>query len=184
MKHLIVSATALTLLAGSAIAQEATTNPPPAAPAQTAPNQTQTPPPELAPNQSGNQNQNQAPGGETPNDDQDLESSSGMQDQMDNMGPDQRQAADTRGEDRRGRDRWDRDRPRGHQWRGGDPGFRHGRGNDGARFRLTTKEDGGVELDVRCAANEPMQACADIVNGMLDRLNGNTTTNDDDRADL
>lgn len=48
---------------------------------------------------------------------------------------------------------------------------------------MTTKEDGGVELDVRCAANEPMQACADIVNGLLDRLNNNESATDE-RSDL
>jgi hypothetical protein len=79
--------------------------------------------------------------------------------------------------------RWDRERPRGHHWRAGDRGPRHGRNNNGAHFRLTTKEDGDVELDVRCAANEPMQACAEIVNGLLDRLNNNDMSNDD-RADL
>ncbi|GHD06674.1 hypothetical protein ACFOEZ_03030 [Tianweitania populi] len=176
MKRLIVSATALTLLAGSAFAQEAATNPPPAAPAQTAPNQTQTTPPELTPgNKTG-----------AKNDDQDLQSSNGMEDQMDSMDQDERDPADRQDEAGRGpgHHHWDRDRPRGHPWRGGDNGPRHGRGNEGAHFRLTTKEDGGVELDVRCASNEPMKACADIVNDLLDKLNSNAGTNDEDSADL
>ena len=176
MKRLIVSATALTLLAGSAFAQEATTNPPPAAPAQTAPNQTPPTPPELTPGNKAN----------TQNDDQDLQSSNGMEDQMDTMDQDERDPADRQDEARRGpgHHHWDRDRPRGHHWRGGNGGPRHGRGNEGAHFRLTTKEDGGVELDVRCASNEPMKVCADIVNDLLDKLNGNAGTNDEDSADL
>ena len=133
MKRLIVSATALTLLAGSAFAQEATTNPPPAAPAQTAPNQTPPTPPELTPGNKAN----------TQNDDQDLQSSNGMEDQMDTMDQDERDPADRQDEARRGpgHHHWDRDRPRGHHWRSGNGGPRHGRGNEGAHFRLTTKED-------------------------------------------
>jgi hypothetical protein len=181
MKHLIVSATALTLLAGSAFAQESTTtNPPPAAPAQTAPNQTQTQPPaELAPNSGNSTGENNQSGGAN---DTDAQSSSRTDDQLDNGDSEAREGAMDRREMRgdRGRDRWERHHQRRHHWRGGP---RHARGNEGAHFRLTTKEDGEVELDVRCAGNEPMQVCADIVNGMLDRLNNNDTGSDD-RSDL
>lgn len=177
MKHLIVSATALTLLAGSAFAQDAPASPPPAATAQ----QDATPPPpppppaELAP-QSGRDQFNE-------DDEADARSSNGMDDQFDDRGPHQREPGMDRGPGGPGRHHWDGDRPRGHHWRGGEQGPGHGRGNEGAHFRLTTKEDGEVELDVRCASNEPMQACADVVNGLLDRLNNNET-NSDDRSDL
>lgn len=180
MKHLIVSAAALTLLAGSAFAQEATTNPPPAAPAQTAPRDATPPPPppppaELAPQGGGNQGD--------ADEEADARSSSGMEDQFEDRGPDQRGPGMERGHGGPGGHHWDRDRPRGRHWRGGDHGPRRGPGNEGAQFRVTTKEDGGVELDVRCAANEPMQACADIVNGLLDRLNNNESATDE-RSDL
>lgn len=168
MKHLIASATILTLMAGSAFAQQGATPPPPPPPAAAAPMQPQNPPPpELAPGNAGNPEAgNQYP-----------DAASGPQDEM---APDQNEPGDAR-EARRGPGRhWDHDGPRGHHWRKNDRGPRHGRDDEGARFRLTTQADGEVELDVRCAANEPMQACADIVNGLLDRLSNDEATSDRD----
>ncbi|MBS9719922.1 hypothetical protein JYU29_04375 [Tianweitania sp. BSSL-BM11] len=166
MKYLIASATALTLLASSAYAQNAAPTPPPA-PTQAAPAPMPPAPPEEL-----------APGADAQNGSQNSQSSNGMDDEMDGMGSDDGKPDAMKNEARRGpgRHHWDRDRPGRHHWRGGP---RHARGNEGARFRLNTKDDGSVELDVRCAANEPMQACADIVNGMLDRLSNDDMSSED-----
>lgn len=38
-----------------------------------------------------------------------------------------------------------------------------------AHFRI---EDGGMKIDIKCADNEPMKTCADIVVQILDRMGG------------
>ncbi len=50
---------------------------------------------------------------------------------------------------------------------------------EGAQFKLETKDDGGFDLDVKCAANEPMKACADIVNQLLDRIDASAGDSSD-----
>lgn len=47
-----------------------------------------------------------------------------------------------------------------------------------AHFRI---EDGNVKVDVKCSDDEPMKACADEVNQILDRLAGSSSRYDDDR---
>ncbi|MDL2397441.1 hypothetical protein [Rhizobium mayense] len=50
-----------------------------------------------------------------------------------------------------------------------------------ARFRI---ENGDVKIDVKCADDEPMKACADEVNQILDRLEGRSSSSspyDDDQ---
>jgi hypothetical protein len=80
---------------------------------------------------------------------------------------------------RGGRERAEERREARRAWRHG----RHGGPRDmGARFQLEVGPDGEVKLDVRCAPNEPMQACADIMNRMLDRITPNEDP--DARTDL
>ncbi|MFS2180193.1 hypothetical protein ACCC98_30280 [Rhizobium pisi] len=62
---------------------------------------------------------------------------------------------------------------RGHGWRG-DMGFYpgHHRGpppSKAARFRI---EDGDTRIDLKCAEDEPMKACADLLLQVMDRLQG------------
>jgi hypothetical protein len=47
-----------------------------------------------------------------------------------------------------------------------------------AHFRI---EDGSVKIDVKCAEDEPMKACADELNQILKRLEGSSSTDEDDR---
>ncbi|AVA22212.1 hypothetical protein QA648_09665 [Rhizobium sp. CB3171] len=48
-----------------------------------------------------------------------------------------------------------------------------------ARFRI---ENGDVKIDIKCAEDEPMKACADELNQILDRLEGRRSSSryDDD----
>ena len=52
-------------------------------------------------------------------------------------------------------------------------GFYHGhRGpppSKAARFRI---EDGDTRIDLKCAEDEPMKACADLLLQVMDRLQG------------
>ncbi|MBB3918330.1 hypothetical protein [Rhizobium fabae] len=62
---------------------------------------------------------------------------------------------------------------RGHGWRG-DMGLYRGqhRGpppSKAARFRI---EDGDTRIDLKCAEDEPMKACADLLLQVMDRLQG------------
>lgn len=75
------------------------------------------------------------------------------------------------------------DRP-DHRWHGprGDMGFRGDRDFRGhrppppppppskaAHFRI---EDGDTKIDLKCAEDEPMKACADLLIQVMDRLQG------------
>jgi hypothetical protein len=80
--------------------------------------------------------------------------------------------------------RWHR-KMRENGWRG----WRHWRdGRDrpeaGAHFRIEVDEDGSMKFDVRCAANEPTQTCADVMMRLFDRLEpgGSTQPPPDDAA--
>ncbi|AYG59669.1 hypothetical protein [Rhizobium jaguaris] len=42
-----------------------------------------------------------------------------------------------------------------------------------ARFRI---ENGDVKIDIKCADDEPMKACADELNQILDRLEGRSSS--------
>lgn len=62
---------------------------------------------------------------------------------------------------------------RGHGWRG-DMGFYRGhhRGpppSKAARFRIM---DGNTRIDLKCAEDEPMKVCADLLLQVMDRLQG------------
>ncbi|WFU07665.1 hypothetical protein QA646_10010 [Rhizobium sp. CB3090] len=46
-----------------------------------------------------------------------------------------------------------------------------------ARFRI---ENGDVKIDIKCAEDEPMKACADELNQILDRLEGRRSSSRDD----
>ncbi|MBB5573287.1 hypothetical protein QD357_04670 [Rhizobium sp. BR 317] len=46
-----------------------------------------------------------------------------------------------------------------------------------ARFRI---ESGDVKIDIKCAEDEPMKACADELNQILDRLEGRRSSSRDD----
>ncbi|MBY3176730.1 hypothetical protein HFO61_04905 [Rhizobium leguminosarum] len=69
-----------------------------------------------------------------------------------------------------------RDRP-DYRWHGrrGDMGFRGFRGHrppppsKAAHFRI---EDGNTRIDLKCAEDEPMKACADLLLQVMDRLQG------------
>jgi hypothetical protein len=68
------------------------------------------------------------------------------------------------------------DRP-DYRWHGrrGDMGFRGFRGHrppppppsKAAHFRI---EDGNTQIDLKCAEDEPMKACADLLLQVMDRL--------------
>ncbi|WSG94125.1 hypothetical protein U8P76_15760 [Rhizobium johnstonii] len=70
------------------------------------------------------------------------------------------------------------DRP-DYRWHGrrGDMGFRGFRGHrppppppsKAAHFRI---EDGNTRIDLKCAEDEPMKACADLLLQVMDRLQG------------
>ncbi|KKZ85919.1 hypothetical protein RPHASCH2410_CH19510 [Rhizobium phaseoli Ch24-10] len=68
------------------------------------------------------------------------------------------------------------DRP-DYRWHGsrGDMGFRGFRGH---RMPLPSKaahfqiEDGNTRIDLKCAEDEPMKACADLLLEVMDRLQG------------
>jgi hypothetical protein len=71
------------------------------------------------------------------------------------------------------------DRP-DYRWHGrrGDVGFRGDMGFRGhrppppskaAHFRI---EDGNTRIDLKCAEDEPMKACADLLLQVMDRLQG------------
>lgn len=70
------------------------------------------------------------------------------------------------------------DRP-DYRWHGsrGDRGFRGFRGHrplppppsKAAHFRI---EDGNTRIDLKCAEDEPMKACADLLLQVMDRLQG------------
>ncbi|MBY3234348.1 hypothetical protein HFO17_07270 [Rhizobium laguerreae] len=68
------------------------------------------------------------------------------------------------------------DRP-DYRWHGrrGDMGFRGFRGHrppppsKAAHFRV---EDGNTRIDLKCAEDEPMKACADLLLQVIDRLQG------------
>lgn len=47
-----------------------------------------------------------------------------------------------------------------------------------AHFRIET---GDIKIDIKCAEDEPTKACADEVNQILDRLQGSSSHDDDDR---
>ena len=63
----------------------------------------------------------------------------------------------------------DGDRRHQRHWRHGRHGSRGG--DSGAQFRVRLGDDGSIRLNVKCAANEPMRACGDIMLQILDRLN-------------
>ncbi|PDT00978.1 hypothetical protein CO666_28035 [Rhizobium chutanense] len=83
---------------------------------------------------------------------------------------------------RGGPDALPRERP-DDRWHGsrGDMGFREDRGYRGfrghhppplskaAHFRI---EDGNTRIDLQCAEDEPMKACADLLLQVMDRLQG------------
>ncbi|ARM88963.1 hypothetical protein RHEC894_CH02676 [Rhizobium sp. CIAT894] len=84
---------------------------------------------------------------------------------------------------RGGQDAPPRERP-DDRWHGsrGDMGFRDDRGYRGfrghrpppplskaAHFRI---EDGNTRIDLQCAEDEPMKACADLLLQVMDRLQG------------
>ncbi|MDF0697160.1 hypothetical protein PYR71_11690 [Rhizobium sp. MC63] len=68
------------------------------------------------------------------------------------------------------------DRP-DYRWHGsrGDMGFRDFRGHrmprpsKAAHFQI---EDGNTRIDLKCAEDEPMKACADLLLEVIDRLQG------------
>ncbi|MBY2906547.1 hypothetical protein HF263_05425 [Rhizobium leguminosarum] len=69
------------------------------------------------------------------------------------------------------------DRPE-YRWHGrrGDMGFRGFRGHrpppppsKAAHFRI---EDGNTRIDLKCAEDEPMKVCADLLLQVMDRLQG------------
>ncbi|MBB4569232.1 hypothetical protein [Rhizobium leucaenae] len=61
-------------------------------------------------------------------------------------------------------------------WHRGSMG-RHPMPSKAARFRI---EDGDVKIEVRCAEDEPMKACADELNQILNRLEGRRSSSGDD----
>lgn len=58
--------------------------------------------------------------------------------------------------------------PRDGGWRDGPHGKRPPPPSKAAHFRL---EDGERKVDVKCADDEPMKACADIMMQILDKMN-------------
>lgn len=46
-----------------------------------------------------------------------------------------------------------------------------------ARFRI---EDGDVKIDIKCADDEPTKVCADLLLQTLDRLEGSSSSRNDD----
>lgn len=58
---------------------------------------------------------------------------------------------------------------------------RHGRNNadQGARFQIEVDEDGSIRFDARCAADEPMQTCADVMLQIFNRLEPSVSPSDD-----
>ncbi|MBX4867081.1 hypothetical protein HJA87_04015 [Rhizobium bangladeshense] len=85
-------------------------------------------------------------------------------------------APDNEGSMRRGSDEPSRDRPddRWHGSRGG-MGFHGYRGHrmppqtKAAHFEI---EDGDTRIDLKCAEDEPMKVCADLLLQVIDRLQG------------
>ncbi|SCB56179.1 hypothetical protein GA0061105_1017 [Rhizobium aethiopicum] len=77
---------------------------------------------------------------------------------------------------RRGQDEPSRDRP-DYRWHGskGDMGFHGYRGHrlppqpKAAHFEI---EDGNTRIDLKCAEDEPMKVCADLLLQVIDRLQG------------
>ncbi|WP_184695221.1 hypothetical protein [Rhizobium leguminosarum] len=144
MQRFLLSGLALAALAGAAFAQQPPT-PPPAATPPAAVDPASPPPPPPPPNPSAS------------GDDQPM------------MGE-----TDARPGDRPD-DRWHRSRD--------DMGFRDDRGFRGfrghrppppppskaAHFRI---EDGDTRIDMKCAEDEPMKACADLLLQVMDRLQG------------
>ena len=53
-------------------------------------------------------------------------------------------------------------------------------GERGARFRIET---GRTSIDLRCADGEPTKDCADLLLQVLDRLQGDTSSDSNDRRD-
>jgi hypothetical protein len=49
-------------------------------------------------------------------------------------------------------------------------GPRGGGGDRGTTIRVDVDQNGGAKVVVRCAANEPARACADITMEILDRV--------------
>ncbi|MCZ7486752.1 hypothetical protein [Rhizobium rhizogenes] len=60
------------------------------------------------------------------------------------------------------------DGPKHAGWRDGPHGKRMPPPSKAAHFRL---EDGERKIDVKCADDEPMKACADIMMQIIDKMN-------------
>ncbi|MBX4957313.1 hypothetical protein HJB56_22225 [Rhizobium lentis] len=142
MQRLLLSGLALAALAGTAFAQQPPT-PPPAAPPPAAPAPA-APPPAAAPPAATEPESSPAPDDE----------------RVMRGGPDEPS----------------RDRP-DYRWHGsrGDMGVHGFRGHrmpppsKAAHFEI---DDGNTRIDLKCAEDEPMKACADLLLQVIDRLQG------------
>ncbi|MGO7542408.1 hypothetical protein ACC680_27925 [Rhizobium ruizarguesonis] len=153
MQRLLLSGISLTALAGVAFAQQ-TPIPPSAGtpPAAAEPSTPPSPPPPAPPSTSGDDGS--------------------MMDGPMMDRPDARERPDRPDRPWHG--------PRGEMGFGGDGGFRGDRGFRGHRSMLPPPskaahfriEDGNTKIDLKCAEDEPMKACADLLLQVMDRLQG------------